>query len=59
MLTDMIPGAERIGGTASVGSPNGAGGSGGGGCSEHPQQGSWGAKPPTKFFWLSESPRFA
>ena len=25
----MIPGAERIGGTASVGSPNGAGGSGG------------------------------
>ena len=28
----MIPGAEKIGGTASVGSPNGAGGSGGEGA---------------------------
>ena len=27
--SDMIPGAEKIGGTASVGSPNGAGGLGG------------------------------
>ena len=35
----MIPGAEKIDGTASVGSPNGAGGSGGV-RSEHPQRGS-------------------
>ena len=47
----MIPDAEKIGGTASVGSPNAAGGSGG--CSEPPLPPSRGLRwqsPLRKFF---------
>ena len=46
----MIPGAEKIGGTASVGSPNGAGGSGGGGGLSTPSEGLRGRSLLRKFF---------